>query len=70
MSLQKRMQAGERVCRNYGHYQPSKMLVDVRELVTDLSMNNKRRLENTCRGILGWQTQEPLFFISRFLIRM
>jgi hypothetical protein len=42
VSLHNRMQAVERVCRNYGHLQPLKILVDVRELVMDLSIEEQQ----------------------------
>jgi len=37
VNLTNRMHAVERVCRNYSHLKPLKILVDVRELVMDLS---------------------------------
>jgi len=42
VSLHDRMQAVERVCRNYNHLQPLKILVDVRELVMDLSIEDQQ----------------------------
>ena len=42
VSLHNRMQAVERVCRNYSHLQPLKILVDVRELVMDLSIEEQQ----------------------------
>ena len=42
VSLHNRMQAVERVCRNYGHLQLLKILVDVRELVMDLSIEEQQ----------------------------
>ena len=42
VSLHDRMQAVERVCRNYSHLQPLKILVDVRELVMDLSIEEQQ----------------------------
>ena len=42
VSLHDRMQAVERVCRNYSHLQPLKILVDVRELVMDLSSEKQQ----------------------------
>lgn len=42
VSLHNRMQAVERVCRNYSHLQPLKILVDVRELVMDLSFEEQQ----------------------------
>jgi len=42
VSLHNRMQAVERVCRNYSHLQPLRILVDVRELVMDLSIEEQQ----------------------------
>ena len=42
VSLHNRMQAVERVCRNYSHLHPLKILVDVRELVMDLSFDEQQ----------------------------
>jgi len=42
VSLHNRMQAVERVCRNYSHLQPLKILVDVRELVMDLPIEQQQ----------------------------
>jgi len=42
VNLHNRMQAVERVCRNYSHLQPLKILVDVRELVMDLSIEEQQ----------------------------
>ena len=42
VSLHNRLQAVERVCRNYSHLQPLKILVDVRELVMDLSIEEQK----------------------------
>ena len=42
VSLHNRMQAVERVCRNYSQLRPLKILVDVRELVMDLSVEEQR----------------------------
>lgn len=42
VSLHNRMQAVERVCRNYSHLRPLKILVDVRELVMDLSIEEQQ----------------------------
>lgn len=42
VNLHDRMQAVERVCRNYSHLQPLKILVDVRELVMDLSIEEQQ----------------------------
>ena len=42
VSLHNRMQAVERVCRNYSHLKPLKILVDVRELVMDLSIEEQQ----------------------------
>ena len=42
VSLQKRMQAVERVCRSYSHFRPLKILVDVRELLMDLSIEEQK----------------------------
>ncbi len=43
VNLHDRMQAVERVCRNYSHLQPLKILVDVRELVMDLSIEDQQK---------------------------
>lgn len=42
VSLHSRMQAVERVCRNYSDSRPLKILVDVRELVMDLSIEEQQ----------------------------
>jgi len=42
VSLHSRMQAVERVCRNYSDSRPLKILVDVRELVMDLSVEEQQ----------------------------
>ena len=42
VTLHNRMQAVERVCRNYSHLKPLKILVDVRELVMDLSIEDQQ----------------------------
>ena len=42
VSLHNRMQAVERVCRNYSHLKPLKILVDVRELIMDLSIEEQQ----------------------------
>ena len=53
VSLQKRMQAVERVCRNYGHFQPLKILVDVRELVMDLTIEEQEAFGKHLAGHPG-----------------
>jgi len=42
VSLEMRLQAVEQVCGNYGHLKPLKILVDVRELVMDLSFDEQQ----------------------------
>jgi len=42
VSLGMRMQAVEQVCSNYGHIQSLKVLVDVRELVMELSFDEQQ----------------------------
>jgi len=42
VNLHDRMQAVERVCRNYSHLRPLKILVDVRELVMELSIEDQQ----------------------------
>ena len=42
VSLEKRKQAVEHVCSNHGRLKPLKILVDVRELVMDLSFEDQQ----------------------------
>ena len=42
VSLEMRKQAVERVCSDYGQYKPLKILVDVRELIMDLSFDEQQ----------------------------
>ena len=42
VSLEMRKQAVEQVCNNYSHLKPLKLLVDVRDLVMDLSFEDQQ----------------------------
>ena len=42
VSIEMRKQAVEQVCSNYSHLKPLKILVDVRDLVMDLSFNDQQ----------------------------
>ena len=53
VNLHNRMQAVERVCRSYSHLRPLKILVDVRELVMDLTIEEQREFGKHLAGHSG-----------------